>query len=124
MNNEKSINTAKVFGVIFDKLVSSFSVNAKILAKNSNSETNISFAFSYCCSRCGKSDDFCNDGCQSKFDECKLKSKSILPVSDDGRFGPKYDRRPDGLGCNQHGWCDNSDEHYGVGCQPDYGMCY
>ncbi|OUM61381.1 carbohydrate-binding module family 18 protein, partial [Piromyces sp. E2] len=75
---------------------------------------------SLCCSRygwCGKSSDYCNNGCQSEFGEC---GKSTL----DKRCGESIGKCASGLCCSKYGWCDNTPDHCGTGCQPKYGICY
>ncbi|CAM1503177.1 Fc.00g079530.m01.CDS01 [Cosmosporella sp. VM-42] len=53
---------------------------------------------------------------------------SSAPISKDGRCGPSFGgttciKEPGATCCSSHGWCGNTTDHCGTGCQPLYGTC-
>ncbi|OUM57138.1 carbohydrate-binding module family 18 protein, partial [Piromyces sp. E2] len=94
-----------------------------------------------CCSKygwCGTSAEYCDTNCQSEFGDCRgsLREKDRcvtnsyestpdedLPISY-GQCGEGIGRCVSGSCCSQYGWCGNTSQHCGVGCQPKYGICH
>ncbi|OUM57277.1 carbohydrate-binding module family 18 protein [Piromyces sp. E2] len=144
-SNSKSEKTAQAFDVSLDELVSTFSAEAKDLAKSGTYETYISINTNpikqtlptnrdrcgagvevcpegYCCSQygwCGKSTDHCGTSCQNDYGDCNYPSSF---TSDNDRCGPGYGPCKNGLCCNKYGWC-TSDPTDCQGCQKGYGVC-
>jgi len=88
-----------------------------------------------CCSKygwCGKTDDYCAQGCQSEFGDCKstttiattTTTKTPEPTIKD-KCGPGIGSCSTGYCCSKYGWCGKSYSHCAVseGCQSTYGLC-
>jgi hypothetical protein len=83
----------------------------------------------YCCSKygwCGKTSDYCSDGCQLEFGICNEinstgNEKDIDDITD--RCGEEYGKCADGLCCSKFGWCGTTSDHCGIGCQSQFGNC-
>jgi len=100
-----------------------------------------------CCSKygwCGKTDDYCDSGCQSEFGQCKnypinnatannapadnapvnnMTVETSIPISTNGRCGKTYGRCPSDECCSVFGWCGKTDTYCGSGCQSEFGKC-
>ncbi|KAK1993950.1 chitin recognition protein [Colletotrichum falcatum] len=86
----------------------------------------------YCCSAygfCGTTSAYCGSGCQPAFGKCTTgggNGGSGLPTSTDGSCGAgKATCKGNGIYqcCSQWGFCGNSDQHCGAGCQSAFGEC-
>jgi len=88
-----------------------------------------------CCSQygyCGSNEEYCGKGCQSEFGECTgntstttttiISKATDLPIST-YRCGEGVGRCAPGLCCSKYGYCDNSANHCGAGCQSEFGEC-
>ncbi|OUM63420.1 carbohydrate-binding module family 18 protein [Piromyces sp. E2] len=53
----------------------------------------------------------------------KKSSSTSIPYSSSDRCGPKYGKCRNNECCSEYGWCSDSSEHCGRGCQPLYGRC-
>jgi len=90
-----------------------------------------------CCSKygwCGKTDDYCAQGCLSEFGDCKnsptpttttTTTTKISESSVKGKCGPGIGSCSSGYCCSKYGWCGKSYSHCAVseGCQSAYGLC-
>ncbi|ORX77037.1 glycoside hydrolase/deacetylase, partial [Anaeromyces robustus] len=89
-----------------------------------------------CCSQygyCGKTSEYCGTGCQSGFGKCDdgKSTTTTTPktptgkISTNGRCGKDNGNTvcPDDLCCSQYGYCGESSEHCGTGCQSEFGQC-
>ncbi|ORX85804.1 glycoside hydrolase/deacetylase, partial [Anaeromyces robustus] len=87
-----------------------------------------------CCSKygwCGTESKYCGDGCQIDYGTCKNNNSSTKtskinhPTSTNGRCGINFDNTacPIGECCSKHGWCGNSSDYCGEGCQSEFGEC-
>ena len=79
-----------------------------------------------CCSPsgyCGSGAAYCGTGCQRDFGTCS-GSDSIPPI-DPFQCGPNNanNKCTSGLCCSQSGWCGNSTDYCGAGCQSGFGDC-
>lgn len=94
-------------------------------------ETCLGSTFGDCCSTrgfCGSTNDFCNPtaGCQSLFGSCSTDTSYI---SSDGKCGSTDPNSQICVGstygscCSQKGWCGDSTDYCGTGCQSDFGTC-
>ncbi|ORX95093.1 hypothetical protein LY90DRAFT_393547, partial [Neocallimastix californiae] len=93
------------------------------------------------------------NGCQSKFGNCNNKNtrpqtqnttttkttvkptptknntntntviEKDIPISTNGKCGPKYGRCKDNKCCSQYGYCGQTTGYCDSGCQKDYGRC-
>ena len=78
-----------------------------------------------CCSPygyCGSTADYCGSGCQVDFGTC---SGSETVVIDPNQCGPANNNNKcvSGLCCSQNGWCGNTTDYCGAGCQTGFGDC-
>ncbi|KAL8810622.1 MAG: hypothetical protein Q9200_002441, partial [Gallowayella weberi] len=78
-----------------------------------------------CCSQsgyCGSSVAYCGTGCQKDFGTCT--GSDSIPV-DPNQCGPKYGNHKclSGLCCSGNGWCGNTTDYCGAGCQTAFGDC-
>jgi len=91
-----------------------------------------------CCSKygwCGKSDDYCAQGCQSEFGDCKNSPTTTTSTtttttktpepSVKGKCGPGIGSCSSGYCCSKYGWCGKSSNYCAIseGCQSTYGLC-
>lgn len=79
-----------------------------------------------CCSTygyCGTTAAYCGTGCQNDFGTCS-GSDSIPPI-DPFQCGPNNanNKCTSGLCCSQGGWCGNTTDYCGAGCQSGFGDC-
>ncbi|KAF8865872.1 glycoside hydrolase/deacetylase [Acephala macrosclerotiorum] len=79
-----------------------------------------------CCSQygyCGNSTDYCSTGCQSDFGTCS--PASTQPGDDTFTCGPTHGdlQCNSGLCCYQAGYCGNTTDYCGAGCQSAFGVC-
>ncbi|KAK2010409.1 chitin recognition protein [Colletotrichum eremochloae] len=80
----------------------------------------------FCCSKfgfCGTASEYCGAGCQPAFGTCATGG---LPTSTNGSCGAgKATCKGNGIYqcCSQWGFCGNSDEYCGAGCQSGFGIC-
>lgn len=78
-----------------------------------------------CCSEygyCGTTVEHCGAGCQPEFGSCDPMSDP-MPESDLCGMAAGGASCPDGTCCSEYGFCGDTSEHCGVGCQPEYGTC-
>ncbi|EGF83037.1 hypothetical protein BATDEDRAFT_33939, partial [Batrachochytrium dendrobatidis JAM81] len=100
--------------------------------------------YNTCCSKygfCGETSDHCGNGCQKDYGICwdgdkPPKSsaqpkapapapKADYPIGADGQCGEGSGTRcPDRTCCSKYGFCGETSDHCGVGCQKDYGICW
>lgn len=78
-----------------------------------------------CCSQygyCGSTQDYCGTGCQIAFGEC---AASVVKPVDANVCGPTNDnnRCVSGLCCSAYGYCGNTTDYCGAGCQSGFGDC-
>lgn len=78
-----------------------------------------------CCSPygyCGSTADYCGAGCQVDFGTC---SGSETVTTDPNQCGPANNNNKcvSGLCCSQNGWCGNTTDYCGAGCQTGFGDC-
>ena len=94
-----------------------------------------------CCSEwgwCGSTSAYCGAGCQSEFGTCgtsnssssgssSSSSSSSLQVSTDKTCGPTTSNTCQGSTygncCSQYGYCGNTSDYCGAGCQAGFGTC-
>ena len=92
-----------------------------------------------CCSKygyCGTTYEHCyiSKGCQLGFGSCidntKTSTTSPQPttpanqkISTNGKCGKEDGRCPNGYCCSQYGWCGNTSDYCGKGCQSEFGVC-
>ncbi|KAF7884612.1 uncharacterized protein EAF02_004948 [Botrytis sinoallii] len=120
---------------------SSISPNGLCGADNTNYTCEGS-AFGDCCSEygnCGSTSDFCGVGYQSRFGSCTVASATFSSVTDTATTTtalPTVTLSPDGSCggdsgytcespncCSESGYCGNTSDFCGVGCQPAFGIC-
>jgi len=92
----------------------------------------------YCCSKygyCGKTDDHCGIGCQANFGKCNKITTTIKKTTqttnnnkatqtiNHKQCGGSFGSCTDGYCCSKFGWCGNSNDHCGSGCQKNFGRC-
>ncbi|UKZ51156.1 hypothetical protein TrVGV298_004912 [Trichoderma virens] len=89
--------------------------------------------FGDCCSfygYCGRSDKHCGTGCDHNFGDCPLlgDTKFSIQNTTNGLCGHAFEATclhyGDKSCCSQYGYCGNSVDHCGTGCQDGYGHCY
>lgn len=78
-----------------------------------------------CCSQygyCGSADAYCGTGCQPDFGTCK--GSEVIPI-DPNMCGPsnRNNKCLAGLCCSQAGYCGNTTDYCGAGCQSGFGDC-
>ena len=78
-----------------------------------------------CCSPygyCGSTSDYCGTGCQSAFGTCS--GSEVIPI-DPNMCGPTNGNNKclSGLCCSQAGYCGNTTDYCGAGCQSGFGDC-
>eukprot|EP00833_Pecoramyces_ruminatium_P002870 jgi/Orpsp1_1/1176902/evm.model.c7180000059442.1 len=137
------------FSKVIYLAISLFSINAT-LATRCGKEFGVSCKEGYCCSKygyCGKSSDYCGDGCQLKYGVCNstttkkstkkttkktttvkkttTKSSSATNISTNGKCGPKNGNTicPKNRCCSKYGYCGETDDYCGTGCQSEFGRC-
>ncbi|KAI0017339.1 hypothetical protein F4780DRAFT_612143 [Xylariomycetidae sp. FL0641] len=89
-----------------------------------------------CCSGdgvCGRSNDYCGDGCQPEYGNCNAAAPPAAPApgpgdpSPDGTCGgdAQYNCTGAAFGdcCSAGGWCGGTAAHCGAGCQARFGTC-
>ncbi|KAL7267765.1 hypothetical protein RUND412_009632 [Rhizina undulata] len=82
-----------------------------------------------CCSQygyCGNSTDYCGTGCQIEFGTCTGGSDvAAAPTTDDFLCGATNDNLIcSGVQCcSQYGYCGNTTDYCGTGCQSAFGSC-
>jgi len=83
-----------------------------------------------CCSKygwCGKTDDYCSNGCQSNYGYCETITSTTTTTtyvsSVEGRCGEDYGKCPSGQCCSKYGWCGKTDNYCSNGCQSEFGDC-
>jgi len=84
-----------------------------------------------CCSKhgwCGSTSEYCGIGCQSEFGNCDSDTNTAtitttIEDSTKGRCGSTFGECPDNLCCSQYGYCGDSVDHCGTGCQLSFGRC-
>lgn len=78
-----------------------------------------------CCSKygyCGETEEHCIIECQSEFGKCGYTEP--IGVSTDGTCGLINGMScPKGLCCSKYGYCGNTEDHCGTGCQSIFGIC-
>ncbi|CAL8582071.1 hypothetical protein XPA_007748 [Xanthoria parietina] len=79
-----------------------------------------------CCSAygfCGAAQAYCTSGCQKDFGTCS--GSDTIPPVDPFQCGPKNanNKCASGLCCSQGGWCGNTTDYCGAGCQSGFGDC-
>lgn len=83
--------------------------------------------FGDCCSSsnyCGSASDFCGGGCQTKFGTCADGSDKISPNgSCGGETGYTCTGSVFGACCSEYGYCGDTTENCGTGCQSEFGTC-
>ena len=78
-----------------------------------------------CCSQygyCGTTTDYCGTGCQGDFGTCS--GTETVPI-DPNQCGPANGNNKclGGLCCSSAGWCGNTTDYCGAGCQSGFGDC-
>lgn len=78
-----------------------------------------------CCSQygyCGTTSDYCGTGCQSAFGKCA--GSEVIPI-DPNVCGPSNGNNKclSGLCCSHVGYCGNTTDYCGTGCQSGFGDC-
>jgi len=123
-------------------IVTETTMVATIINTNSSSDLKISFdqcgdgvgicGDGLCCSKhgwCGSTSEYCGAGCQSEFGQCDSDTTTAtittttIENSTKGRCGSTFGECPDNLCCSQYGYCGDSIDHCGTGCQLSFGRC-
>ncbi|ORX78382.1 hypothetical protein BCR32DRAFT_206888 [Anaeromyces robustus] len=79
-----------------------------------------------CCSQynyCGVTNEHCGEGCQSKYGVCTTSKVTPTSSVQDGKCGSEYGSCNTGDCCSQYGYCGDTSEYCGKGCQKAYGRC-